>query len=182
MTASRQATRAESEGRSIYIYRPLCHQPSCYALLKFITVLTEFTKQIRNGSDYGYDTQDYWGFGLCPSSLPLKNTTFRNLNLFTSGVKRGRQLLCCVKVKVILRSTVSRPFCSGIRSSSGTRDCFFFLFHRNYPQIFVVLIVERPLTRGQSVVYWYKCYWALPALTLPGPSHAGLVTISYCLI
>jgi hypothetical protein len=35
-----------------------------------------------------YDIQDYWVFGLCPSSGTLKtqkNTTFRKLNLFPSS-------------------------------------------------------------------------------------------------
>jgi hypothetical protein len=35
-----------------------------------------------------YDIQDYWVFGLCPSSSILKtqkNTTFRKLDLFPSS-------------------------------------------------------------------------------------------------
>jgi hypothetical protein len=35
-----------------------------------------------------YDIQDYWDFGLCPSSGILKtpkNTTFRKLDLFPSS-------------------------------------------------------------------------------------------------
>jgi hypothetical protein len=37
-----------------------------------------------------------------------------------------------VKVKVILRTTVSRPACPGVRPPSGSRDQFFFHFHGNY--------------------------------------------------
>jgi hypothetical protein len=34
-----------------------------------------------------YNTQNYWGFGLCPSSriLKTKTTTFRKLDLFRSS-------------------------------------------------------------------------------------------------
>jgi hypothetical protein len=33
------------------------------------------------------NTQNYWGFGLCPTSaiLKLENTTFRKLDLFPSS-------------------------------------------------------------------------------------------------
>jgi hypothetical protein len=32
-----------------------------------------------------YDTQKYWGSGLCPSSGILENTTFRKIDLFPSS-------------------------------------------------------------------------------------------------
>jgi hypothetical protein len=32
-----------------------------------------------------YNTQNYWVFGLCPSSGILNNTTFRKLDLFPSA-------------------------------------------------------------------------------------------------
>jgi hypothetical protein len=44
-----------------------------------------------------YNTQDYWTFGLCPSSIILKakkNTTFRKLNLFPE-----RWAFCVFKIK-----------------------------------------------------------------------------------
>jgi hypothetical protein len=51
-----------------------------------------------------------------------------------------------VEIRVVLRSTVSRPVCPGIRPLSGTCDQFFFLFHENYLQIFAfVFSMERPL-------------------------------------
>jgi hypothetical protein len=52
-------------------------------------------------------------------------------------------ILSCLKVKVkfILRPTVSRLVCSGISHPSGTRDQFFFLFHRNYLETFAVLLL-----------------------------------------
>jgi hypothetical protein len=38
-----------------------------------------------------YDTQNYWGFGLCPSSdiQKLENTTFWKLDLFPSSGEGG---------------------------------------------------------------------------------------------
>jgi hypothetical protein len=45
------------------------------------------------------------------------------------------------------------------------------------------LFVGRPPWReGGSVTCPYKCCWVLPALSLSGPSPAGLMTISYCLV
>jgi hypothetical protein len=45
------------------------------------------------------------------------------------------------------------------------------------------LLVQRPTWReGGSMIYPYICYWASPALLLLGPSPAGLMTTSYCLI
>jgi hypothetical protein len=40
-----------------------------------------------------------------------------------------------LNVKVILQPTVSRLVCHGIRPTSGTRDQFFFSFHRNYDRL-----------------------------------------------
>jgi hypothetical protein len=37
-----------------------------------------------------------------------------------------------IKVEVNLRPTVSRPVCPGVRSTSGTRDQFFFLLEISF--------------------------------------------------
>jgi hypothetical protein len=38
-----------------------------------------------------YNTQNYWVFGLCPSSGILENTTFRKLDLFPSSGVGGEE-------------------------------------------------------------------------------------------
>jgi hypothetical protein len=46
-----------------------------------------------------YNTQNYWVFGLWPSSGILENTTFRKLDLFSSSGEGGRHLLSWVPKK-----------------------------------------------------------------------------------
>jgi hypothetical protein len=53
------------------------------------------------------------------------------------------------KVKVILRPTVSRPVCLGVRHPSGTRDQFFFLLANFFRQLRVFYFVVPSLTRGR---------------------------------
>jgi hypothetical protein len=86
-----------------------------------------------------------------------------------------------VKVKVILRSTVSRPVYLGVRHPSGTRDQFFLsLFcidNSGFPN------VGRPLWREDgSIIYLYNCFWALPEQSFSGPCPSELMVIFYCLI
>jgi hypothetical protein len=66
-----------------------------------------------------------------------------------------------VKVKVTLRTTVSRPVRLGARRQSGTRDQFFFLllFFRQLPECY---FVKSSLTRGRVCNLLYNCFWALP--------------------
>jgi hypothetical protein len=54
-----------------------------------------------------------------------------------------------IKVKVILRSTVSRPVGLGVRHPSGTRDQFFFLLEIFFRQLRVCYFVAPSLTRAR---------------------------------
>jgi hypothetical protein len=54
-----------------------------------------------------------------------------------------------VKVKVILRPTVSRPVRPGVRRPSGTLDQFFFLLEIFFRQFLVCYFVAPSLTRGR---------------------------------
>jgi hypothetical protein len=82
-----------------------------------------------------YNTKDYWVLGPCQSSGVRNNTLFQKIDLFASFGERvgsvcfvgsSRKLtLFSVKVKVILRPTISRPVRPGVRHPSGTRDQFF---------------------------------------------------------
>jgi hypothetical protein len=55
--------------------------------------------------------------------------------------------------------------------------------HVYYLQIFAISLVWGPLWREDgSVIYWYKCYWTLPALSLSGLSPVDQETIFYSLI
>jgi hypothetical protein len=60
----------------------------------------------------------------------------------------------CAKIvsseaEVNLRPTVSRPVCSGVRRSSGTRDQFFFLLEISFRQLRFCYFVVPSLTRGR---------------------------------
>jgi hypothetical protein len=87
-----------------------------------------------------------------------------------------------VEVKVDLRLTVNRPFCPGVRHSSGTRDQFFFLLEISFMQLRVCYFVAPSLTRGRVCNLLYNCFWALPEQSLLGQSPAELTAIFYCLI
>jgi hypothetical protein len=57
-------------------------------------------------------------------------------------------MLSKVKVKIILRPTVSRPVCPGVRRPSGTRDQFFFLLDIFFRHLWDRYFVAPSLTRG----------------------------------
>jgi hypothetical protein len=86
------------------------------------------------------------------------------------------------EVEVVLRPTVSRPVCLGVRRPSGTCDQFFFLLEIFYRLLHVCYFVAPFLTRGRACNLLYNCFWVLPEQFLLGRSPAQLTTIFYCLI
>jgi hypothetical protein len=78
------------------------------------------------------------------------------------------ELIMKVEFEVILRPTVSRPVCLGVRRPSGTRDQFFFLLEISFRQLRVCYFVAPFLTRGRVCNLLYNCFWALPEQSLLG--------------
>jgi hypothetical protein len=72
-----------------------------------------------------------------------------------------------IKVKVIIRPTVSRPVCPGVRPLSGARDQFFFLLEIVFTKLHVWYYGARSLWREDGPLI-YSCCWALPGVFVIG--------------
>jgi hypothetical protein len=102
--------------------------------LSFITIKKHFSLRF---TQLHFSLVYFQVFSRPPSSLYFTECSVTTLSLAK------------VKVKVILRPTVSRPVCLGVKHPSGTRDQFFFLLEILFRQLQVRYFVAPSLTRGR---------------------------------
>jgi hypothetical protein len=86
-------------------------------------------------------------FSLHLTLLPFSLVSFSPEETFAPQASVRNIVKVKVKVKLILRPTVSRPVCLGVGHPSGTRDQFFLLPEISFRQLRVCYFVAPSLTR-----------------------------------
>jgi hypothetical protein len=104
------------------------------------TAAARVRSQVGPSRICGWQSGTGWGC-LQVFRLPCKLSFHRLLH--------AHHHISSLKVKVILRLTVSRPVRLGVRHLSGTRDQFFFLFEIVFRQLVVCYFDAPSLTRGR---------------------------------
>jgi hypothetical protein len=103
-----------------------------------------------------------------------------NSVLLRNGLKELGLFWIARKVKDILRPTVSRPVCLGVRHPAVNSDQFFYFIFKLFLDCYGFVDVRRPLWwEVGSVVF--KCCWSSPSQSFSGLSRTGIMIILYCL-
>jgi hypothetical protein len=141
--------------------------------LLFITITYNRPQSMTKPRSIPYWTTSVFSSTVTELVLIYEPVTSTNDCILTSLLRMNADCLN-VSLSLILRPTVSRPVCLGIKRPSGA-----------YDQIFIIVRQLRvcwcgALWREDGSVF-YNCSWPSPVKLFSGPSPVGLMTIFYCL-